>query len=203
MTHRFAYTDELPTLVLVELGASEALIGLQRAFNPLGQLLQFPTLRAVGLFRKRSILMTGQGLAILAGLPLVAFGALAAAGPDLAVPLVLGSLALTAIGFVISQTVWFPLLRGYTEPHRVGAFFGLLRTTWHLTLIAFFLGSQRWLAAHPGSFGLLFALATLAGVIRLVLVTRLPEGEGESSAQPPRGRPSSTSASSPSRARRA
>lgn len=175
MTHRNVFTDQLPTLVLIGLGASEAWIGLQRAFEPISQLLQLPTLRLVGRHRKRSILVTGQIIAVLGGLPLVAYGWLARTGGDLALGVALGSLWITAVGIVIGQTVWFPLLRSYVEPGRIGHFFGLLRTGWHLTLIAYFLGAQLWLAAHPGGFGVLFGIATLAGLLRMLLVARLPE----------------------------
>ena len=178
MTHRNVYTDQLPTLALVGLGASETWIGLQRAFEPMSQLLQLPTLRLVGRLRKRSILVGGQALAVLGGLPLVAYGALAAADGAGAVTVALASLWITAVGIVISQTVWFPLLRGYVEPGRIGEFFGVLRTGWHLTLIAFFLWAQRWLTAHPGSFGLLFGVATAAGLLRMLLIVRLPEASG-------------------------
>src|SRR5512147_88564 len=84
MTHRNVFTDQLPTLALVGLGASEAWIGLQRAFEPVSQLLQLPALRLVGRHRKRSILVAGQSIAVLGGLPLVAYGWLAHAGGDLA-----------------------------------------------------------------------------------------------------------------------
>ena len=175
MTHRNVFTDQLPTLALVGLGASEAWIGLQRAFEPLSQLLQLPTLRAVGRLRKRPILIGGQVVAVLGGLPLVAYATLQHIGGNTALAIALVSLWVTAVGISISQTVWFPLLRGYVEPGRIGEFFGVLRTGWHLTLIAFFLGAQRWLSAHPGSFGPLFAVATAAGVLRIALIARLPD----------------------------
>lgn len=175
MTHRNVFTDQLPTLALVGLGASEAWIGLQRAFEPVSQLIQLPTLSAVGRVRKRPILIGGQILAVLGGLPLVAYGTLQGWGGDVALAVALTSLWVTAVGLVVSQTVWFPLLRSYVEPGRIGEFFGVLRTGWHLTLIAFFLGAQQWLAAHPGSFGPLFAVATAAGVLRIALIARLPD----------------------------
>jgi hypothetical protein len=178
MTHRYAYTADLPTLALVSLGASELVVGFQRSFEHVGQLLQLPTLRAVGRMRKRSILMAGQTLAVVGGLPLIAFGTLAGLG-EAAVPITLVCLALASVGIVIGQTVWFPLLRGYVEPERVGSFFGILRTGWHVTLIVYFLAAQRWLAAHPGAFGLLFAVATALGIARIGLVARMPEAEGE------------------------
>ncbi|HSJ96981.1 MAG TPA: hypothetical protein VLC53_07910 [Myxococcota bacterium] len=178
MTHRTIYTEQLPTLALVGLGASEALVGLQRAFEPLAQLLQLGALPAVGRVRKRSILLAGQTFAVLAGLPLAAYSWLAAAGTERAPALALASLALCSVGVVIASSVWFPLLRGYVEPGRIGQFFGVLRTGWHLTLIAYFLAAERWLAAHPGAFGPLFAAASLAGLLRLALVARLPEAEG-------------------------
>ncbi|RIL05601.1 MAG: hypothetical protein DCC71_09760 [Proteobacteria bacterium] len=175
MTHRNAFTDQLPTLALVGLGASETWIGFQRAFEPLSQLLQLPTLRMVGRVRKRSILIAGQTIAVAGGAPLAAYGALASSGGDPALALALASLWLTAVGIVIAQTVWFPLLRCYVEPGRIGAFFGVLRTGWHLTLIAFYLGAQRWLERHPGGFGALFGVATAAGLVRLAMIARLPE----------------------------
>ncbi|MFQ5666326.1 MAG: hypothetical protein ACE5I7_07820 [Candidatus Binatia bacterium] len=179
MTHRLAFTDQLPTLALVALGASETLVGLQRAFEPVGQLLQLPTLRAVGRFRKRSILVAGQVVAVVAGMPLIAFALLAAAAPPWPMAIALASLTAAAAGVVVSGTVWYPLLRGYVESERVGQFFGLLRTGWHLTLIGFFVAAQRWLAARPGSFGPLFAVATACGLLRIVLIMRLPEPPAE------------------------
>jgi predicted MFS family arabinose efflux permease len=178
MTHRTIYTEQLPTLALVGLGASEALVGLQRAFEPFSQLLQLGALRAVGRVRMRAILLAGQALAVVAGLPLAAYGALAAAGPEAGPAIALASLALCAAGIVIGNAVWFPLLRGYVEPGRIGHFFGILRTGWHLTLIAYFVAAERWLAAHPGSFGPLFAAASVAGLLRIALVARLPEADG-------------------------
>jgi hypothetical protein len=175
MTHRLVYTEQLPTLALVGLGVGEWAVGLQRGFEPLGQLLQLPTLRLVGRFSKKQVLIGGQIIAVVGGLPMVAYAALAAgAGPwPQAVALV--SLAAAAAGVVVSQTVWFPLLRGYVEPAGIGRFFGLLRTGWHLTLIGYYVAAQRWLAAHPGSFSPLFAVATLCGALRIALVARLPE----------------------------
>jgi MFS family permease len=175
MTHRLVYTDQLPTLALVALGASEALIGLQRAFEPVGQLLQLPTLRLVGRFRKRSILVAGQVIAVIGGLPLVAFGALQQASAPWGVWIALLALAIAAGGIVVSQTMWFPLLRGYVEEARVGHFFGLLRTVWHSTLIVYFLAAQRWLTLRPGAFAPLFAVATACGLLRIALVLGLPE----------------------------
>jgi predicted MFS family arabinose efflux permease len=70
-------------------------------------------------------------------------------------------------------------LREYVESGGVGRFFGLLRTGWHLTLIAYYVAAQRWLAAHPGSFAPLFAVATACGLLRIMLVARLPEAPSE------------------------
>jgi len=178
MTHRTAFTDQLPTLALVGLGASETMVGLQRAFEPCAQLLQLIVLRWVGRVRKRSILLGGQAFAVAAGLPLLAYGALAAAGGSLAPGVALAAFAASSVGLVVAGAVWFPLLRGYVEPDRIGHFFGLLRTGWNLTLIAYFLGAQAWLAAHPNGFAPLFAVALAAGVVRIALVARLPEARG-------------------------
>jgi predicted MFS family arabinose efflux permease len=178
MTFRIVFTEQLPTLALVALGASETIVGLQRALEPVGQMLQLPTLRLVGRLRMRTILVAGQLLAVLGALPLVAFAALAAFPVPWAQGIALASLAVAAIGIVVSQTVWFPLLRGYVEPERTGQFFGTLRSLWHLVLIGYFLGAQRWLAAAPGAYGFLFGIGVACGLARVLLVMRLPEAGG-------------------------
>ena len=175
MIHRMVFTDHLPTLALVALGASESVVGLQRTLASLAVLLQLLTLRAVGRVSKRSILVSGQILAVLGSLPLAFFAALEARSGNLGAGIALASFAVAAAGFCVSETVWFPMLHGFVERHSIGRFFGILRTGWHLTLILYFVAAQRWLAAHPGSFGPLFALGIGLGILRIVLIARLPE----------------------------
>ncbi len=175
MTFWTAFTGQLPTLALVSLGASEWLIGLQSGLLMGLAAIQLPALRLISWFPKRSILITGQLVALAASFPLVFFGSLAALGPERAVPAVFGSLALTALGLVFSDLVWFPLLRGYVEPERIGRFFGTIRTTWHAAVIVFFLGAQLWLSRHESGFGPLFGVAWALGALRIALVARLPE----------------------------
>jgi MFS family permease len=105
----------------------------------------------------------------------VYFGALRSLAPNLALSLVFASLFFNALGVTAIELVWFPLLRAYVEPDRIGRFFGVIRTTWHLSVIAFFLGSRAWLAAHPAGFGALFGVAWLLGLLRVPLIARLPE----------------------------
>ncbi len=173
MTFYMVFTQQLPTLALVHLGASEAAIGLQTAFIFGFQLLQLPVLRAVAYVAKRNILILGQVLALLAALPLVFFGTLAGAEHPVAIALL--SFALVALALNIAQTVWFPMLRGFVEPLAIGRFFGTLRTGWHLALIVYYLAAQRWLDAHPGSFGPLFLAGFVLGVLRIAGIARLPE----------------------------
>lgn len=175
MTFHVVFTQHLPTLALVSLGASEALVGLQNAFIPATQTLQLPTLRAIGRIPKRTILVAGQAFAILVALPLVAFSQLAALDNQAAIAVTLCSLALVAVGIQVSNTAWFPLLRSYVEAGAIGRFFGLLRTSWSLALILYFLAAQYWLAHHPGDFGPLFATGIVCGSLRLLLIARLPE----------------------------
>jgi predicted MFS family arabinose efflux permease len=175
MTHRMIFTEWLPTLALVQLGASEVLVGLQGSLEPFGQALQLPTLRAVARHSKRAILLAGQWLAILGGLPLLAFSFLEDRGGPLAVGIVLASFAVSTVGIVVGQTVWFPLLRSYVEPDAIGRFFGLIRSGWHLALIFFFLAASRWLVLHPGSLVPLFAVGLACGLLRIALIARLPE----------------------------
>ncbi len=175
MTHRMVVTDHLPTLALLALGASEGVVGLQRMFTYVGVLLQLPALRRVGRTRKRSILVAGQIVAILGTLPLVFFPGLQELGGSLAVGIALSSFAVAAAGFSIGEAVWFPLLHGYQEDARIGRFFAILRTGWHFTLIVYFFAAQRWLAASPGAFGTLFAVAFALGCLRVVMIARLPE----------------------------
>jgi hypothetical protein len=175
MTYRVVFGAELPTLALVALGASEAVVGLQRALLYLAVALQLPALRLVSSVPKRSILVGGQVFALVGSAPLLAFAALEGLGPPASVGIALAALIAAAAGLAVGDTAWFALLHGYQEPARTGRFFALLRTGWHLTLIAYFLAAQRWLTAHPGQFGPLFAAGWALGLLRVVLIARLPE----------------------------
>lgn len=175
MTFWTAFGDQLPTLALISLGASETLVGVQSGLRLGFQGLQLPALRFVGWFSKRSILVSGQLFAQFAALPLVFFALLRSLEPETARAIVFVSLVLTAIGLNFSDLVWFSLLRGYLDPDRIGRFFGVIRSTWHVGVILFFVGGQYWLAGHPGGFGMLFTVAWLAGALRVALIWRLPE----------------------------
>jgi predicted MFS family arabinose efflux permease len=178
MTFRRIFTEDLPTLALVSLGAGDAAVGFQRAFEPLSALVQLPSLRALTHMRKRSLLLLGQAGALLGGLPLLFFPTLVALGPQAGVGVALASLAFTAAGLGVAETPWFPLLHGYVPSDRIGRFFGTLRSSWHLALIVGYLAAQRWLSAHPGRFAPVFAAAWLCGLVRVALVLRLPEAGG-------------------------
>jgi len=175
MTHQRVFTAELPTLALVGLGAGDAVIGLQRSFEPLLQVLRLPTLRATVRWPMRRLLLAGQCAAVVLGAPLLGYGWLPGLGSELAIAVAVASLAATSAALAIAQTVWFPLLYHYLEPGQTGRFFGVLRTGWHAALIVYFLGAQRWLAAQPGAFGVLFGVGWLCGALRIVLLARLPE----------------------------
>jgi MFS family permease len=173
--YTIAFTDQLPTLALLALGASEAMIGLQSGLARGLFVLQLPGLRLVSWYPKRSLLLTGHGLGLIASAPLAAFAALETLDPPLAIGLVFASLSLFALGNSVCELVWFPLLRNYVEPDRIGRFFGAIRSTWHVTVIAFFLGSRWWLERHPVGFGALFGVAWLLGLARMPLIAGLPE----------------------------
>src|SRR5262245_57858070 len=175
MTFWTAFTGQLPTLALVSLGATEALIGVQSGLLMGLAWIQLPALRLITWYPKRSLLIAGQSLALVASLPLVFFGSISALGGDTAVAVVFACLAFTALGLDLSDLVWFPLLRGYMEPERIGRFFGTIRTTWHAAVILFFLGGQYWLTRHENGFGLLFGVAWAMGALRIALIARMPE----------------------------
>ncbi|MCP4037996.1 MAG: hypothetical protein GY733_13730, partial [bacterium] len=128
MTFWMANTEQLPTLLLVSLGASEFQVGLQSAFLPGLQLLQLPTLRQIAHVRKRTILLLGQVGALLGGLPLLFLDPLMAFDEATVRIVALVSFALIAAGLNIGNTVWFPLLRSYVEADRIGHFFSLIRS---------------------------------------------------------------------------
>ena len=174
-TFRLVFTQHLPTLALVSLGASELQVGIQSAFVYVFIALQLPTLRVVASFSKRSILVASHLFAVLTALPLVFWGRLEVLPGEASVSLAMLSFALVAVGVCIGETVWFPLLRGYVLPERIGRFFGTLRSGWHLALIFFYLFSQWWLARHPGDFGTLFGVGWALGFTRTLLIARLPE----------------------------
>jgi Na+/melibiose symporter-like transporter len=176
MTFSLVFTQHLPTLALVALGASETVVGVQSALGA-ADLLRLPTLRAVSVLSKRTILVAGQAAALVAAVPLLFFPALLErardGGPAVAIAL-LSLIGVTA-WVRISDTVWFPLLRSYVEPARIGRFFGTLRSGWHLALIFYYLGASAWLARDPSGFGPLFAAAWMCGLLRIALIRRLPE----------------------------
>lgn len=177
MTFSLVFTQHLPTLALVALGASEATVGLQSAFGA-ADLLRLPTLRAVSVMAKRTILVGGQVAALFAATPMLAFPWLlehASRGGGMAIPIAMLSLAAVIASARVSDTVWFPLLRSYVEPQRIGRFFGTLRSGWHLALILYYLGASAWLARNPDGFGPLFAVAWGFGLARILLIRRLPE----------------------------
>ncbi len=175
MTFQMVFTEPLPTLALLALGASETLVGLQMALARVFLVLQLPALRLVARLPKRSILVSAHVFAMAGALPLLAFRSLAESADDGARAVAVAAFALVAIGISVSNTVWFPLLRAYVEPERIGRFFGTLRTGWHLTLILYFLASQAWLARHPGDFAPLFGIAWALGLARIAFIARLPE----------------------------
>lgn len=175
MTFTSVFTDNLPTLALVALGASETLVGAQSGLRSASQLLQLPTLRAVGRFSKRSILIAGHLGALLVSVPLLFFAGLAGMSSGVAIGIALGSFALTAAAINVSNAVWFPLLRGYVESDRIGSFFGAIRSGWHLALIAYFVGATFWLGRHADAFGPLFAVAWFLGLVRVGFLVLLPE----------------------------
>jgi hypothetical protein len=178
-----AFSEQLPTLALISLGASETLIGAQSGLRLVLGGIQLPALRLISWYSKRSILISGHLIAQLASLPLVFFPLIAALEHDTAVGLVFAALAFTALGLDLGDLVWFPLLRAYVEPERIGRFFGAIRTSWHAAVILFLVGGHFWLARHESGFGLLFGIAWALGLVRLFMVWRLPErsergGEG-------------------------
>jgi MFS family permease len=179
-TFRMVFTQHLPTLALVSLGASELQVGVQSAFVFVFIAFQLPTLRAVGSLSKRRILVGSHLLALAAALPLVFWdelpslaGVLPFAGD--AADVAMASFALVALGVCVGETVWFPMLRAYVQPERIGRFFGTLRTGWHLTLILFYVFSQWWLGRRPGDFATLFGVGFALGVVRTFLIARMPE----------------------------
>ncbi len=178
MTFRRIFSEDLPTLALVSLGAGDAAVGLQRGFEPLSALLQLPSLRLLAHASKRGVLLAGQVVALAGALPLLFFPAFAALGGETAVWVALASFALVGVGTGIADTPWFPLLHGYVPAERIGRFFGTLRSTWHVALIVSYLGAQRWLAGHPGSFAPIFAAGWALGLARMAIVWRLPDRGG-------------------------
>jgi MFS family permease len=173
MTFQTVFPQPLPTLALLALGASATQVGIQSACVFGFLLLQLPTLRGVGRWPKRRILVGAHVAALAAALPLLGFRSLAESDAGLGIALI--AFAGLAAAASVSNTVWFPMLRAYVEPERIGRFFGTLRTGWHLTLIVYFLGSQVWLARHPNDFAPLFWIAFACGLARIPLIARMPE----------------------------
>ena len=180
MTFRMVLTQHLPTLALIALGASELVVGIQNALVFACIALQLPTLRLMARIPKRTILVRSHFFSVFWATPLIFFAALA--DSPYAIPVAMVCFAMVSAGNGVGDGVWFPLLRGFMEPNSVGRFFGVLRSGWHCALILYFVGSNWWLGAHPGSFGPLFAVAWALGVIRVPFIVRLPERSERSEA---------------------
>ena len=120
MTFSLVFTQHLPTLALVSLGASEAVVGLQSGLGAM-DLLRLPALRAVSVLSKRTILIAGQVVALAAAAPLLVFPILLdqsrRGDGDRAVAIALISLIGVTAAVRVAETVWFPMLRSYVEGH--------------------------------------------------------------------------------------
>src|SRR5262245_14506670 len=112
-TFRLLFTQNLPTLALVSLGASEFQVGVQGAVAFAFVVLQLPTLRLVGHVSKRAILMAAHLFTLAVALPLVFFDRIAALPHEQGIGVALASFALVGVGTCVGETVWFPLLRAY------------------------------------------------------------------------------------------
>jgi MFS family permease len=175
MIFRVAHLRDLATQALLTLGASEAVVGLHASFGSFSTLLQLPALSLMNRIGKRRLLLGTQVAALVAALPLLAYADLRELDPSVSTPLALISLALVVAALSVGSTAWWPLLHGFVTPHRTSRFFAVLRTGWHLSLIAYFVGSAWWVSANPASFGPLFMGAWLCGALRVALVWFFPE----------------------------
>ena len=175
MVYRMAIVGTLATQALVTLGASATAVGAHAGLVSFATLIQLPSLRLLSRIEKRQLLLWTQIAGLVTGLPLVAFGWLAGLDSGLAVPLALVSLALTTLALTSGSAAWWPLLHGFVPRSGTARFFAALRSLWHLTLIAFFLGSAWWLKEHPAHFGALFGVAWLCGLIRALTFLVFPE----------------------------
>ncbi len=178
MTFSLVFTQHLPTLALVSLGASEAMLGIQSGLGAM-DLLRLPALRVVSVLSKRTILIAGQVVALLAAAPLLLFPMLLDQSlrgeTERAVAVAMMSLVGVTAAVRVAETVWFPMLRSYVEAERIGRFFGALRSSWHLALIVYYLGASLWLRESPDSYGPLFAVAWGCGLLRILMIRRMPE----------------------------
>lgn len=183
MTYRMAFMGDLATQGLITLGASAGPVGLFTSLGSFAALTQLPGLRLVEKIGKKNLILATQGLALLFSLPLLWFAGLQSLGDPWGWRAALISLSVVTLALVCGSTAWWPLLHGYVPRTRTGRFFSVLRTIWHLALIAFFLGCTWWLARAPGRFAPLFAIAWVCGLLRIVILWRAPE-RPESKAHP-------------------
>ena len=98
MTFQTVFTNPLPTLALLSLGASETLVGLQMAVVYASLLLQLPTLRMIARVPKRRILVAAHVTAVVGALPLLAFRELSAWGNGAALAISLAAFSAAAAG---------------------------------------------------------------------------------------------------------
>ncbi len=183
MTFRMAFMGDLATQALITLGASAGPVGLFASLGSFAALTQLGGLRLVERIGKKNLILATQGVALLFSLPLLWFAGLQGLGDPWGWRAALLSMSVVTLALVCGSTAWWPLLHGYVPRTRTGRFFSVMRTIWHLALIAFFLGCTWWLARSPGNFGPLFALAWVCGLLRIVILWHAPE-RPESEAHP-------------------
>lgn len=183
MTYRMAFMGDLATQALVTLGAGPGAVGAFASLGGFASLLQLLGLRLVDRFGKRRLLIATQALACAASLPLLWFGWLQGLDAPWGWQVAWACLGVTSLALVCGSAAWWPLLHGYVPRSQTGRFFSVLRTLWHLFLIAFFVGCALWLRASPGGFAPLFGLAWSFGLVRIAVLWRAPE-RAEGAARP-------------------
>lgn len=168
----------LATLYAEKFGAKDLMVGVVNGGIRWGFAVALLLPGMVERYNKRRVLATAYFAAVVVFLPLVFLPQIAAAPSSAAV--VIMAVSLLAYGCCSSgiYATWFPLVRDFVPPHRIGNFFSWLRGSWGAASVAAYLVCALVIGkeARLSTFQIILAALLGGELLRAVLITRLPQG---------------------------
>ena len=166
----------------LQLGASNTVIGLLAAIPPLAELIQMPAITVVERVRNRRLVCVGASVfarLFWVAIALVPF----LAGPDAAIPVLVGALAMYGCISAISHCSWNSWMRDLVPDEILGSFFSrrmslsvALGTVLSLAAGATIDFVQQNPAYPPGTaYSILFIGGFVAGLFGIYFMSRIPE----------------------------
>jgi len=174
----YSMMQSVQVLFANKIGASASAIGFIYSIYFIFSLFQVFTARWIQAHGKKRFLLPGYFIAsatpiILIFVPNVYEGW----GTPAAVAVMAVTYVVYALAGHTAVSAWFPLIYDNVEEDKRGKFFGVMRTCWqfsslaYLIFVAFFLGRE----ATFNRFRVVFAVGAVAGMMRILLIRRASE----------------------------